>query len=109
MPTRITRRAHSMPSGKVGTPPDPNGGGGASPAPAPQRAKEMLLVSSVTAPFRAKALPTSLAPVFMVMLVSARILPRNVVLVSMVAELLTCHWTPHGLPPLIVVTTEFGE
>jgi len=36
-----------------------------------QLANEMLLVSSVTAPFLASALPTMFAPVFKVMLVRA--------------------------------------
>ena len=50
----------------------------------------MVLVSIVTAPFRAKALPQlSVAPVFRVMLVSARMLPWNAVFVPSVAELPT--------------------
>ena len=52
-----------------------------------------LLVSIVTAPFRAKALPDTLAPVFRVMLVSARIFPANAVPVPRVAELPTCQNT----------------
>ena len=54
---------------------------------------ETVFVSSVTAPFRARALPDTLAPVFMVMLVSARIFPTNVVVVPRVAELPTCQNT----------------
>ena len=68
-----------------------------------------MLVSSVTAPFRAKVRPVRLAPVFMVMLVSARMFPTNVVPEPMVAELLTCHCTPHALPPLITETVEPDE
>ena len=48
------------------------------------------LVSSVTAAFRARALPARLAPVFMVMLATARIFPTNEVVVPTVAELPTC-------------------
>ena len=48
----------------------------------------MVLLSKVTAPFRAKALPQPMvAPVFRVMLVSARIFPWNEVVVPRVAEL----------------------
>ena len=54
---------------------------------------ETVLVSIVTAPFRARALPDTLAPVFRVMLVSARIFPTNVVVVPSVAELPTCQNT----------------
>jgi len=56
---------------------------------------EMVLVSSVTAPLAAKALPQPIvAPVFRVMLVSARIFPRNEVVVPRVAELPTSQYTP---------------
>ena len=54
---------------------------------------EMVLLSIVTAPFRARALPDTFAPVVRVMLVSARILPMNLVLVPRVAELPTCQNT----------------
>src|SRR6185436_1111650 len=56
----------------------------------------MVLESSVTAPFRARALPDTLAPVARVMLVSARILPANEVPVPRVAELPICQNTLHG-------------
>jgi len=49
-----------------------------------------MLVSKVTAPFRASALPFKVAPVVNVMSVSARMLPLNVELVPSVAELPTC-------------------
>src|SRR4029077_17046469 len=50
----------------------------------------ILLVSRVTAPLRASALPHEMvAPVFSVMLVSARISPTKVVVVPSVAELPT--------------------
>ena len=58
-----------------------------------------MLVSNVTAPFRASALPFSVAPVVSVMDVSARMLPLKVELVPRVAELPTCQkmlcaWAP---------------
>jgi hypothetical protein len=43
------------------------------------------------------------------MLVSARMLPTNVVPTSRVAELLTCHSTAQGFAPLITLTVEPGE
>ena len=49
-----------------------------------------MLVSNVTAPFRASALPFSVAPVLSVMSESARMLPLKVELVPSVAELPTC-------------------
>jgi hypothetical protein len=68
---------------------------------------EMSLVSIVTAPFRARALPGAmLAPVWRVMSVSARILPAKVVLVPRVAELPICQNTLHPEPPLITTTDE---
>ena len=55
---------------------------------------EMVLVSIVTAPFSARALPQPMvAPVFSVMLVSARIFPSNEVVVPRVAELPTTQYT----------------
>ena len=50
----------------------------------------IVLLSNVTAPLRAKALPqVSVAPVFSVILVNATILPANAELVPSVAELPT--------------------
>ena len=66
----------------------------------------MLLVSSVTAPFLASALPMMPAPVFKVMLVRAIRLPMNDVVVPSVAELPICQATPHGFPPLISRTDD---
>jgi hypothetical protein len=70
------------------------------------------LVSIVTAPpppgsSPARALPVTLAPVLRVMLVNARILPMNDVVVPRVAELPTCQKTLHGCPaaPLAVLIT----
>src|SRR5450830_1262940 len=65
-----------------------------------------MLVSSVTAPFRARVCPETLALVFKVMLVSARMLPASFVLVPRVAELPTCQNTLHFEPPLITTTDE---
>jgi hypothetical protein len=69
-------------------------GGGAHPA------KETLLVSNVTAPVCANALPDKVAPVFTVILVCARIFPLNAVVVPRVAELPTCQNTLQAEPPL---------
>ena len=61
----------------------------------------MKLVSIVTAPFRASALPHAmLAVVFSVMLVRARMFPANTVLVPRVAELPTSQYTLSA-PPLM--------
>jgi hypothetical protein len=68
---------------------------------------ETSFVSIVTAPFRAKALPHPiLAVVLRVMLVSARMLPANAVLVPKVAELPTCQKTLSPSPPLVKATDE---
>jgi len=67
---------------------------------------ETLLLSIVTAPFLASALPSTPAPVVRVMLVSARIFPTNAVPVPRVAELPTCQKTLHRSPPLIMPTDE---
>jgi hypothetical protein len=53
-----------------------------------------LLSSSVTAPFRAKTLPFTLAPVFRAILVSATMLPGSELPVPKVAELPTCQDIP---------------
>src|SRR5581483_4185458 len=66
---------------------------------------ETLLELSDTCPFRASARPLRLAPELREMLVRARIFPENKLPDPIVAELLTCHWTPHGLPPLMIETT----
>ena len=49
-----------------------------------------MLLSSVTAPLRASILPSTVAPVFSVIEVSARIVPAKLVVVPSVAELPTC-------------------
>jgi hypothetical protein len=59
-----------------------------------------VLVSNVTAPVCARALPSRLAPVFREMDVSARIFPMKLVFVPRVAELTTLHHTLHGSPPV---------
>jgi hypothetical protein len=69
-------------------------------------AADTTFVSSVTAPLRARARPGStVAPVFSVTLVSARMLPTNAVSVPSVAELPTCQNTLH-VGPLINTTDE---
>src|SRR5512147_2344372 len=66
----------------------------------------MVLVSSVTAPFRAKARPDRLAPVAMVMLVSASTLPANELPAPMVADSPTIQNTLQTPPPLVTTTDE---
>ena len=53
----------------------------------------MRLVSRVTAPLRARALPLRVAPVCIAIEVKAMMLPMKVVEVAMVAELPTCQKT----------------
>jgi hypothetical protein len=67
----------------------------------------IVLVSNVTAPVRAKARPQlSVAPVFSVMLVCARMFPINDVVVPSVAELPTLKNT---LPPCAPLSSEIVE
>jgi hypothetical protein len=66
--------------------------------------EETWLSSIVTAPFRARALPDTLAPVFRVMLVRARMLPANTALVPRVAELPICQNAWQSWPPLMKTT-----
>ena len=68
----------------------------------------MVLLSSVTAPFRASRRPWIVAPVVAVMDVRARTLPTRWELVPSVAELPTCQKTLHAVPPLRT-TTELVE
>jgi hypothetical protein len=71
-----------------------------------QAVSETSLVSIVTAPFCAKALPDTVAPVFKVMLVSARMFPTNEVVVPRVAELPTCQNRLQPEPPSMTFTDE---
>src|SRR5206468_4201053 len=74
---------------------------------APHSAVEIVLVSRVTAPFRANALPGSIFALFCrAILVRARMLPLNEVVVPRVAELPTCQKTLQPEPPLIMETDE---
>ncbi len=59
----------------------------------PQTALVITLVSKVTAPFFAKSLPSTVAPVVAVMDVKAKIFPRKAEVVPSVAELPTCQKT----------------
>jgi hypothetical protein len=71
---------------------------------------EKVLVSMVTAPVWAKARPHwSVAPVSSVMLVNARRVPSNDVVVSSVAELPTFQYRPAPAPVLITLTIDPGE
>jgi hypothetical protein len=68
----------------------------------------MLLSSSVSAPFRANARPLRiLAPVVMVILVSAITFPWSCEVEPRVAELPTCQKTEHPSAPLVSRTTEW--
>jgi hypothetical protein len=58
----------------------------------------------VTAPLRASARPSSFTPSFIVMDVSARMLPANAVVVPSVAELPTFQKTLHACAPLTSLT-----
>jgi hypothetical protein len=73
---------------------------------AAQPAEPTLFVSIVTAPFRARALPDTFAPVVRLMLSRAKTLPTNSVSVPRVAELPTCQNTLQSDPPLITRTDE---
>jgi len=67
----------------------------------------MTLLSNVTAPLIANALPQPMvAPVFRVMLDSARIFPSNAVVVPSVAELPTCQYTFGSVRLLLKRTDE---
>lgn len=76
----------------------------AAPVPVKQSTAEIVLESIVTAPFRAKARPNTVAPVVSVIEVKARIFPRRVEFVPRVAELVTCQKTLQYEPPLITLT-----
>src|SRR5437764_1262572 len=67
-----------------------------------------VLVSRVTAPLRASALPVKPAPVVIVMVVRAMMFPENVLPVPSVAELPTCQKRFGGqvVPPVLVRTTD---
>jgi hypothetical protein len=73
---------------------------------ATHEAKDTLLLSIVTAPFRARTLPETVVLVKRLMLVSARIFPTKVVPVPSVAELPTCQKSLHCCPPLMRSTDE---
>jgi hypothetical protein len=66
----------------------------------------IVLLSKVTAPVCAKALPFKVALVSKVMLVSAKMFPTKEVVVPRIAELPILHHTLHGFPP---VTEEFED
>ncbi|MEY9943700.1 hypothetical protein ABH937_000756 [Kitasatospora sp. GAS1066B] len=69
-----------------------------------QAALVMVLVSSVTAPLRARARPSITVPVCAAMEVRARMLPLKKELVPMVAELPTCQNTLQACAPLMRLT-----
>jgi hypothetical protein len=63
-------------------------------------------LASDTKAFRAKALPSTVALVFRVILDSAKMFPTIAVDVPIVAELVTCHHTPQAEAPLVSATEE---
>ena len=69
-----------------------------------QAGRVILLLSRVTAPFRANTRPATVALVCTVAEVNARMLPTKVVSVPRVAELPTCQKTLHGDAPPISLT-----
>src|SRR6187397_1695398 len=95
--------AHSESVGIGATPRGGSGSGiGSGPGtagPGPPLQAVTAFPSSVTAPFRASVRPFRVAPVFIVMLVSARMFPAMALVVPTVAELVTCHQTPHAEAP----------
>ena len=101
--------AHSESVG-TGAAPDPvgigNGVGTGTGGAGPPLHDVTALLSSVTAPLRASVLPLRLAPVVIVMLVSARMFPAIELAVPMVAELVTCHHTPQAEAPFRRTTDE---
>src|SRR3954467_8706370 len=99
-------RAQATPGGRAGTPPPPPPiGVGLGWGPLPQLpTTDTMLLSSVTAPVRAKVAPPLRAPVLRVMLARARMLPLKSVLVPSVAELPTCQKAPQACPPLMKAT-----
>jgi hypothetical protein len=64
----------------------------------------IVLESNVTAPFRARTLPWTVAPVFSVADVSARMVPTKLLVVPSVAELPTCQKTLHACAPFSSTT-----
>jgi hypothetical protein len=68
----------------------------------------IVLVSKVTSPFRARARPAIFAPFLRWISVRAMMVPTNVVVVSRVAELLTCQKTLQGSAPLMRATVAPG-
>lgn len=64
----------------------------------------MTLVSNVTAPFRASALPSRFTPVVSVIDVSAKMFPLKTEFVPSVAELPTCQKMLQAEAPLARIT-----
>ena len=69
-----------------------------------QVARVIVLLSSVTAPLRASALPCSVAPVVIEIESRAMMMPTNWLPVPIVAELPTCQKTLQACAPPISVT-----
>src|SRR5205814_5308723 len=64
----------------------------------------IVLASNATAPFRASARPSSVAPAFSVMEVYARMFPLQTELPPSVAELPTCQKTLQARAPPVRIT-----
>jgi hypothetical protein len=94
-----------VPSTSASLPPDSTTvTSAAASVPEAQVPPKTWLVSIVTAPFRARALPDTLVPVCSAMLVSASMLPTNTVSVPSVAELPICQKARQSWPPLMKTT-----
>src|SRR5206468_1654031 len=90
-----------------GLPPKPILPKSVRPPPSAEQSLEIVLVSIVTAPFSAIALPQMIVSVVLsVMLWSAMRLPANAVEVPSVAELPMPQNTPVVVPPLITFTAD---
>jgi hypothetical protein len=74
------------------------------PAATPHGPASTMLLISVTAPFRAKSLPVTLAELSRLILVSARMFPMKVLPDPIVAVLVTCQNTLQGEPPIMETT-----
>jgi hypothetical protein len=77
------------------------------PARMPEQVLPIVFICSDTCPVLARALPqSSVAPVFILMLASARMFPSNALYVPIVAELPTFQNIPAPGPVLITLTLE---
>ena len=73
-----------------------------------QAGRRIVFESSVTAPLRVSSEPSRVAPVFIVLSESVRIVPRKTELTPSVVELVTCQKTLQAVAPLIRLTVVPG-